>query len=311
MSVSIPSNSRFYHYRFMLNGRIYTGSTKTANKAAALRYEASIRTEAHANVMLGDPERITLKDAFQKYLDTKKKLTSYNDYLTRTNKQLGITKTKDRQDATVFGFSPDKFLDTLKTSDMQHLIIERGNEGIQSSTLVHEIGIWAGMVTLMKRLGYKVPTIDFIHLRADNGVKPNKGNVRYLTVDEEQKLLWALDPKQKWPRQTTYEEMPEQMKRDKQDIFDLVILLLETGARYTEIAELKWCNVNILAQTLTLYRPKVKNVSTLELSNRAYDVLLRRFNDPQRNEWVFTNEIAQKRGLWFISRRCASSCATT
>jgi integrase len=70
---------------------------------------------------------------------------------------------------------------------------------------------------------------------------------------------------------------------------DFVILLLDTGARFNEVAQLKWSQIDLENRTLHLYREKVKNESILHLTKRALTVLTTRYHDRGRSDDVFTS----------------------
>jgi integrase len=65
--------------------------------------------------------------------------------------------------------------------------------------------------------------------------------------------------------------------------------LLDTGARYGEIAGITWDRINIEENTINLWRPKVKNESIICMTSRVHEVLLRR-SKGKLTEYVFTNE---------------------
>jgi integrase len=50
-----------------------------------------------------------------------------------------------------------------------------------------------------------------------------------------------------------------------QDNYDLVLILMDTGARYSEIANLKWEQINLTDKTINLWRSKVS--ATVILNN--------------------------------------------
>ena len=60
------------------------------------------------------------------------------------------------------------------------------------------------------------------------------------------------------------------------DCRDLVIFLLDTGARLTEITELRWAQINLAEQEIELYRKKVRNATFLKMTNRMLEALLNR-----------------------------------
>ena len=58
----------------------------------------------------------------------------------------------------------------------------------------------------------------------------------------------------------------------------MVVLLLDTGARYNEIGTLKWSQIDFKTKTINLWRSKVENESVLFMTDRVHQVLQRRLN---------------------------------
>ena len=54
-----------------------------------------------------------------------------------------------------------------------------------------------------------------------------------------------------------------------QDAFDLVVLLLDTGARYGEIANIEWTRINLAERSINLWRPKVQNGQFVFLNRKG------------------------------------------
>lgn len=61
------------------------------------------------------------------------------------------------------------------------------------------------------------------------------------------------------------------------DAYMLTMVLLDTGARYNEVAKLGWSQVDLSAGTINLYRSKVQNESILTLPRRTLTVLRERW----------------------------------
>jgi integrase len=72
------------------------------------------------------------------------------------------------------------------------------------------------------------------------------------------------------------EKRSEEMQRALQDAYDLVVLLLDTGARYSEIANIEWSRIDLASRTIHLWRQKVQNETVLFMTDRVFDVLSRR-----------------------------------
>ena len=89
-----------------------------------------------------------------------------------------------------------------------------------------------------------------------------------------------------------------------QDAFDLVILLLDTGARYSEIANIEWRNIDLTDRTIQLWRSKVENETVLFMTDRVFDVLSRRL-DTKSSPFIFNNRDGAPRGYCTQSIRKA------
>ena len=61
--------------------------------------------------------------------------------------------------------------------------------------------------------------------------------------------------------------------KQRQDNWDLVIMLLDIGARYSEIAKLTWQQDDLKNKTILLKRSNTNNETVLYMSNRVYQVL--------------------------------------
>ena len=112
--------------------------------------------------------------------------------------------------------------------------------------------------------------------------------MRYLTLDEEKRLLDALNPMADIPFRPKYGVRPYGENRKRHDNYDLVVMLLDTGARYSEIANITWDRIDMDNRAINLWRPKVKNESVIYMTNRVYQIFERRLPE-KRSEYLFTN----------------------
>ena len=96
----------------------------------------------------------------------------------------------------------------------------------------------------------------------------------------------------------------EQMNRALQDAYDLVVILLDTGARYGEIAGLEWKQVDAERRIIRLWRPKVRNESVLFMTDRVHLTLSRRKLSAEGG-YIFTNKAGGPRGYASVSIRKA------
>jgi len=147
-------------------------------------------------------------------------------------------------------------------------------------------------------MGYQTSDLMFPALKLP------KHRLRYLTIEEEQGLLSELNPKREAYGLTEYSERSEALRCAIQDNYDLVVLLLDTGARYSEIATIEWSSINLKTKEIRLWRPKVKNESILYMSDRVHRILQRR-NNQKSSQYVFTNKKGDPRSHSTIAIRKA------
>lgn len=289
MSLFKPKGSSFWHYLFTVNKQRYSGTTKTANKALARKIEEHKRQEVIEHSMLGEAKEFTLREALDLVQQSKQHLASIRDIQGTCRKLLGYRlhpNTGERQPC--FGLDSKVTLSALQPRHVQQLIIARRKEGVSNAAIHVELCTLSQALKLAKSLGYKVSPLDITDLKRNNAVKPTKRRVRYLTIQEEHRLLAELDPRRLSSPDNAVGTAPAGPKMSMaQDIYDLVVLLLDTGARHSEITHLKWQDVHLDRGTIGIYRSKVKNESILFLTERARQILQRRAE--KTSGYVFTD----------------------
>jgi integrase len=172
---------------------------------------------------------------------------------------------------------------------MERLKRDRYKEGCGPATLKHTYNLIRGAWKYAKRVGYQVSDFEFPQ------VSLPKPRLRYLSVEEERRLLKELDPRREDVGLQPYGERTPELTRFQQDAYDLVILLLDTGARYSEAADLEWRQIDLDDRSIQLWRPKVENESVLYMTDRVYRVLVQRQRETD-SSYVFTNKKGEKRG---------------
>ena len=83
-----------------------------------------------------------------------------------------------------------------------------------------------------------------------------------------------------------------------------MILLLDTGARYSEIANIEWSRIDLASRTVHLWRQKVQNETVLFMTDRVFEVLSRR-DANKASRYVFCNRNGDARGYSAMSIRKA------
>jgi len=276
MSIVKRGNSQFWYIQFQLNGQTYIRSSRTTNKKIAEQMETDWRAKLHAQQFLGKRESITLGEAIKGHIASKEGFPSYG---TLRSHRLAAERSLDMQ----------KPLEDLSLSDLERFKRDREAGGAGAWTVKHSLNLVRGAWKRARRLGYATPELTFPSVRLP------KFRLRYLSEIEEQRLLKELDPKREAKGFRPYGLRDAETQRSLQDPYDLAVLLLDTGARYSEIANIEWERIHMDKREIHLWRPKVQNETILYMTDRAFGVLQRRFNAP-RGKYVFRNRSGGPRG---------------
>lgn len=286
MSILKRGNSKYWYIQFQLHGKTYIRSSRTINKKAAEQMEVEWKAQIHAQQFLGHKERITLRKAIEMLCDSKRGTPNHKNLL-------GFAR------IVLKYLSGQNYLDDLTSHDLERHKQIRLNQNVSPQTIKHDLLLIRGAWKLARKLGYRVSELEF------PTIKIPRSSLRYLTVEEEHRLLACLDPYREGAGLRPYEERPEGLRRSMQDAYDLVILLLDTGARYSEIANIEWVRIHLDTRTIHLWRPKVQNESVLYMTDRVYEVLSRRDKMNAVSTYVFCNKAGGPRGYSSIAIRKA------
>jgi hypothetical protein len=231
-----------WYYRFSYRGKIYFGSTKTSNKTLAAKIEKKKYEDALTKFELGITESITLKNAIENFLGSVSHSSEYHNTVTYTEKMLGSKKDNrctavETKYLKIYGFDGDRLFESIKTADIQHLVLNRRKEGNKNGTILAELSTFSLMTKLNKKLGYPTPIIDLAAIKKDNNIKPHKGKLRYLSKDEETRLLEQLHP------DTIVNGVTgspiESIVQNRQDIYDLVVIC-RISRDWTHLISSEW-----------------------------------------------------------------------
>jgi integrase len=274
------------YIQFQFQGRTYIRSSHTTDKRAAEQMEREWKRTLHAQQFLGQRERITIREAVALFVQSKKGTANHRNLIAHG-------RVLDRT------FRTGRHLDEITTEDTERLLRDREREGASPATIRHLFNLLSGTRKNAKRLGYQVGDFEL------PTVKMGKYRLRYLSSSEELRLLAEVDPQRPIPGLPPYERRRLSLIRQMWDVHDLVILLLDTGARYSEIANIEWRQINLVDRTIHLWRPKVQNESVLCMTDRSAQVLQRRYADRRGGVHVFQNKDGGKRGYAAIAIRKA------
>lgn len=270
MTLVKRSNSPYWYAQFQIDQKTFIRSTKTTDRKVAARMEIKFRAVAHEELVLGKKKTITVEAALDAYLRTKEGTPNYSN-LVSTRK-------------TIFKVFNAKLLASrITNADLETFKHARLTDGVTAQTIKHGLNGLLAAFRYAKKLGFEVPEL---HPPA---LKINPGRLRYLSFDEEHRLLDELDPSRMTNGLAGADDRSDEMKRAQQDNYDLTVFLLDTGARYSEIASLSWDQIDLADGSLKLWRSKVQNESVLFLSRRVIKILQRR-NAKSHSAHVFTNK---------------------
>lgn len=276
MSVTKRGNSNYWYIQFQMNGQTYIRSSRTTNKKAAEQMEVELKAKLHAQQFLGQKDRITLRAAIEDFCESKKGTPNY------------VTLMANARNA--FRLLPvSKYLDELTAHDLERYKRSRLNEGVSPQTIKHGFILIRSAWKYARKLGFQVVDVEFPE------IKLPKSSLRYLSDEEERRFLMQLDPRRECTGLCPYDERSDEMRRNMQDCYDLVILLLDTGARYSEIANIEWTRIHLDDRSIHLWRPKVQNEGILFMTDRVYEVLSRRAKQ-RGGAYVFMNRTGGPRG---------------
>lgn len=261
MAVYRQDGGKTYRIQFRLNNRTYVKSAKTTDKRVAERMEAEWKAEIHGQQYLGEREEITVRQLLENLLTAS---------LART------TVKSARNFLNVF----QRYVDIdVNASDFDQRELHRFRdarlkEGKKDSS------IRTHMLTLSSAWGRVNSKIYNIPELALPKFSQQKQKTDYLSEDDESRLLAYLltrTPHASGTGEWQYE------------VHDVVVMLLDTGARYNEIARLEWKSVDLRRKTIELWRGKTRTASYVYMTDRVHQVLQRRAERKNHDQWVFTN----------------------
>ena len=270
MTVIKRGNSKNWYIQFQFKGRTYIKSSKTSDKRIAERMEREWKVKIHSHQVLGEKESIRFSEVMEKYLQSKEGCSNH--------------KTLTSQSRTLYRLFPiNRYLHDITNHDIEEFVQKRVREGVRNSTIKHIFNLIRGTWKYGRKMGYQTSELVF------PVIKLPKHRLRYLSIKEEQRLLSELNPKREVNGLPEYGNRSDVIKRSMRDNYDLVVLLLDTGARYSEIATIEWSSINLKTKEIRLWRPKVKNESILYMTDRVYKILQQRYQQ-KTSPYVFTNK---------------------
>lgn len=206
-----------------------------------------------------------------------------------------------------FGHLNTKRLPNVTTTDLDEYVAERNAEGLTGATIRRDLNNLQGVMRLARERGYirespfkgwKMPAPE------DNAV------TRYLAAEEEKRLRKALQTRDEkvrqerasanaWRAERGYDLLPAIPADGYPDhLTPMVLLSLNTGLRYGELAGLEWESIDFGARVLTVTSStsKGKKKRHIPLNDEALAVLTRWKADGKVAGLVFRNGDGERIG---------------
>ncbi len=265
-----------WYVRFRLDGLMYQKSLKTSNKRQAEKLAGKYKQDVINGIYDLDHKKITIRECFELYGKSK----SINQGVSNSVKFYTDWLNKHVIDV-------DKPLTEITTVVLNQIVRVRRDEGKKPATVRHAIGFVTRALNYSKKLGYQVSNVD----KPDVRVKNKK--LIWFTLDDERRILSELSLNHDGKELSSHCRL--------QDNIDFFMLLIDTGFRLQELANLKWTDVNLDIAEIQLYRPKVNNQSVIHMTKRVFAILKRRC-ETQKSQWVFsdTKNIGPKKSFGAI-----------
>jgi integrase len=245
--MSVYKRGRYWIVQFNQGNKTYTRSSKSTRKRDALELERQMRQQLVDIKILGHREHIKLIEACDSLLSTSKDSGAYSSLVTATNRLRDY-----------FDNIP---LDQITNRDLSRWVEYERKRGIKDIT----IRLWSRQFNKTcrnaKRLGYYIPEYEWGEWNIKD--KP----IRYLTDEEEQKILKERDP--------SMVTDPKHVK-GRQAARDIFIVIIDGGFRINEASVLKWADIDFDNGVIYLYRSKVSNDDFIPMTNRLRNTLLNR-----------------------------------
>lgn len=270
-------------------------STKREDKGEATRVVSQFVRERLDASQLGVKPAITLGDALVRHIRETRRAADNRMTVSRARKILGgdlpefPLNPARHPGGTAYPFEERFALDRalplheVTAGTVARLRAARMNEGSAPGTINREVSLLQTVYNRARREWDMRVAPDVVFKKY-----AEVGKLRYLSVEEEHALLRELDPTRDGPGLANSARRAGLLQQQLQDQYDLVVFLLDTGARYSEVTHVTWDSVDTSGfQWVNVYRTKVGNEGILAVTGRLREVLRRRRQMRLNSPYVF------------------------
>jgi len=249
-------------------------STKRTAKTEAHKVAQALAKFEADYGQLGVRAELTMGEAAQRYIA---QLENPQGYCSLFAERIKSSDSRVTKDSSMY------MLDRNLLNDVK---AQRLAQGLSNSYINVEVAFWITVYNIaQKDFGAAVnTTTDLKELSLKVTQK-----TRYLMDGEETRLLTELDPQREVYKQPSW---PQRSGTDRQEMlqnqYDLAVFLLDTGARYMEVAQVPWSAIDYSNwRTINLYRTKVGKEANLSMTSRLKVILQRRHAKYGNHPYVF------------------------
>lgn len=269
----LPTGKRIWYVTLRRNQRTRLGNAEhlTLARAEFLAREMLNKSADPTNPVWDAPKQMTLatfiKDEYSPWVQANRK---------RANKTLSDL-------ARCFAHIEDRRLTDVTRADLDAYVVKRK---CSNATIARDLNILSGVLRLAVERGYLKanPFRDWRKPKVED-----VGVTRYLSPEEEARLRTTLRKRDdaarrgrtrhnKWLAERGQDPLPEIPKNGFSDhLAPMVLLSMNTGLRYGELAGLEWAAIDLPARNLTVTGRTAKGAKTrhIPLNVEALDVLKR------------------------------------
>jgi len=270
--MSLTLRNGIWHWRKMVDGVPQSRTTGTGDEALAKKMAAKWDHEAIQQIRVEGLRPILLHDAIKGFLQDRK---GTNGYGSAENHMRAWKKL------------PNKLVKEIALHEVKEALEKRKAE-VAHNTLAVAVMYWNALMNWCaeKKLstGPKLPAI-----------KSQATKLRTLSLEEEQRILDALNPDAKYRGKSNVHAAA------RQDNQDVVVCLLHLGARITEVETLEWKDVDFKANTVYVRRLKRGNPCLLLMTARLRAVMERRYAE-RTDGFVFSRKATHNTSTQWLDR---------
>ena len=253
-------NSQFYWMSYKVNSKRFYESTGTTNKKLAERIYAKVVLDVQEGRWFqNEAKRRTFEEMRDRYM---------TDYAIPNKALRTVQKDHDtfKQLTKFFGGLTLSAITPQRIADYKRL---RRSQGRKTGTLAKELELLRASLNVAIREWEWLDVNPFSKVRIE---QPKTHSYRWLTGEEEEALV---------------SECPEWLKR-------IVNVALNTGMRQDEILSLKWRDVDLGRQLLTVAKAKNYHQRTIPLNQSALGVLKAMGKVRHISGLVFASQVGSK-----------------